>query len=65
MAGKSKSGSSKKGRQSGAHKTKYARQATRTYRNKERAWARHIAKYPGDTKAKAEIGKARESMKKF
>ena len=58
-------GSSAKGRQHANHKGKYLRQWGRTYKNKEKAWARHMADNPKDTKAKADITVARTKIKAF
>ena len=49
-----------KGRKTG----KYLKQFDRTYKNKEKAWAKHLKKYPNDGTAKEEIKKARESTRK-
>ena len=56
-------GSSKKGRQSVVHKGKCQRQYYKTAKNKEKAWARHLKKYPNDVKAKEQIAKARDTMR--
>ena len=49
----------KKAKRSGQHAAKYAAQKTRTSRNKERAWERHLEKYPNDQYAKEQIKKLR------
>ena len=51
--GKSKSGSSAKGRQSGHNKAtgKYVRQRARTAKNKEKRWKKHLANHPKDFQA--------------
>lgn len=49
----------------GRNKAKYAKQFDRTYRNKEKAWKKHIKKYPNDAAAKEQIRASRESMRKF
>lgn len=61
----SKGGSSKKGRQHGAHSKKYLKQWEKTARNKENAWKRHLEKYSNDKKAKEDIKKAKETLKKI
>jgi hypothetical protein len=48
----------------GRHGLKYLRQFDRTYRNKEKAWKKHLKKYPKDERAKEQITKARDSIKK-
>ena len=60
MAGKSKSGGKGAKRQ---HPEKSKRQWMRTYKNKEKAWARHIKKYPEDSRAKHQIDEARKNLK--
>jgi hypothetical protein len=59
MGLKSKGGASKKGRQHVAHERKYQKQFTRTAKNKENAWSRHLAKHPKDLRAREQIKKVR------
>lgn len=49
----------------GRGKAKYLKQFDRTYRNKEKAWKKHLKKYPNDERAKEQITEARENMRKF
>lgn len=63
MAGSKQGKSSKKDRQSVHYKSHYVKQYSRTYKNKEKAWARHIKKYPNDVKAKLDISEARKNIK--
>jgi hypothetical protein len=53
-------GKSKKTRQHVKNEGKYKVQAQRTAKNKERAWAKHIDRFPNDKKAIEEIKKARK-----
>lgn len=43
----------------GQHQKQYQEQKTRTTRNKERAWLRHLEKYPNDKFAMEQIKKVR------
>ena len=55
---KQKSGGEKR-----KHPEKYRKQYYRTYQNKEKAWAKHLKKYPKDTVAKKNIDEARKKIK--
>ena len=63
MGAKSKGGVSKKGRQHVAHEKKYQKQFSRTAANKEKAWDRHINKYPKDLLSLSQIKEARHNLK--
>lgn len=50
-------GGSKKGRRHSAHQVKYQKQKTRTARNKEIAWRKHLEKHPNDLAAQQNLKK--------
>lgn len=62
---RSRSGSSKKGRQHAVNAKKYIRQWGRTARNKRNAWVQHLQNHPHDLNAKAAIKESEKTLRSF
>jgi len=63
MAGKKQGKSSKKDRQHVKHTGKYGKQYYKTYKNKTKAWKKHLATHPNDVQNNKDIPKAIENAK--